>query len=89
LGVVAFQVEDGSGSDHFVLDRLVVGNGQGHREQRGNDLLMVRALLLISLGAGLVGVADALWGGVWKTEGWIVVCLGALVAAQVVERMRA
>jgi hypothetical protein len=39
--VVAFQVEDGSGADHLVLDRLVVGNGQGHREQRGDDLLMV------------------------------------------------
>jgi hypothetical protein len=50
---------------------------------------MVRGLLLISLGAGLVGVVDVLWGGVWKTEGWIVVCLSALVAAQVIERMRA
>jgi hypothetical protein len=50
---------------------------------------MVRGLLLISLGAGLVGVADAVWGGVWKTEGWLIVCLSALVAAQVVERMRA
>jgi hypothetical protein len=50
---------------------------------------MVRGLLLISLGAGLVGVVDVLLGGVWKTEGWIVVCLSALVAAQVVERMRA
>jgi hypothetical protein len=49
---------------------------------------MVRGLLLISLGAGLVGVVDAVWGGVWKTEGWLLVCLTSLVAAQIAERMR-
>ncbi len=49
---------------------------------------MVRGLLLLALGAGLVGVVDAVWGGVWKVEGWVVVCLSSLVAAQVVERMR-
>jgi hypothetical protein len=49
---------------------------------------MVRGLLLVSFGAGLVGVVDAIWGGIWKTEGWVVVCLSFLVAAQVAERMR-
>ena len=49
---------------------------------------MVRVLLLISLGAGLVGFVDAAWGSIWNVQGWIVVCLTALVAAQVVERMK-
>jgi hypothetical protein len=49
---------------------------------------MVRVLLLLSLGAGIVGFVDAAWGSIWKVQGWIVVCLSCLVAAQVVERMR-
>ena len=49
---------------------------------------MVRVLLLLSLGAGIVGFVDAAWGSIWNVQGWIIVCLGFLVAAQVVERMR-
>ncbi len=49
---------------------------------------MTRGLLLMALAAGLVGIADALWGSIWKVEGWLVVCLSCLVAAQVVDRMR-
>ena len=49
---------------------------------------MVRVLLLLSLGAGLVGVVDAAWGSIWNVQGWIIVCITCLVAAQVVERMK-
>jgi hypothetical protein len=49
---------------------------------------MVRVLLLLSLGAGIVGFVDAAFGNIWKIEGWVVVCLGFLVAAQVAERMK-
>lgn len=49
---------------------------------------MVRGLLLLALGAAIVGFVDAAWGTIWKVEGWIIVCLTFLIAAQVAERMR-